>query len=216
MNLKSYIEHTNLNATTSNDDIALLCTEAKQYLFHAVCINSCYVSTARSLLSDTYISICSVVGFPLGAMEQKAKIYEAERAIEDGASEIDMVINIGYLKSGNNHAVLQEIAFMKDIIGNYTLKVIIENCYLNDPEKEIACKLAVDGGADFVKTSTGFGTGGATIDDVLLMKKAVNNQAKIKASGGIKTRKDAIRFIEAGASRIGTSSGVAIINEEKI
>lgn len=211
MDIAKYIDHTLLKPTAGNGDIENLCREAIVYKFHSVCINGCYVPLAYSLLKGTNISVGTVIGFPLGAMRESVKAYEAEKAIDEGATEVDMVLNIGFLKDGRHHEVLQEISFIKNVIQHYTLKVIIETCYLSDNEKIAACNLAVDAGADFVKTSTGFGTGGATFDDVVLMKKAMAGKAKIKASGGISDYGTAKKYIELGADRIGTSNGVQII-----
>ncbi|MDO4783461.1 MAG: deoxyribose-phosphate aldolase, partial [Capnocytophaga felis] len=162
-------------------------------------------------LKGSEIKVCSVVGFPLGAMSTAAKEFETERAIADGADEIDMVINVGWLQSGEVEKVREEIALIKKACGNKVLKVILETCYLTDEEKRLACKLSVEAGADFVKTSTGFGSGGATISDVQLMKEAVNGNAKIKASGGVRDFQTALQYIDLGVQRIGTSNGIAIV-----
>lgn len=168
---------------------------------------------ATEVLKGSQIKTAAVIGFPLGAMSTKAKVFEAMDCIKNGADEIDMVINIGWLKLKEVDAVRDEIKAIKQAIGSNILKVIIETCYLSDEEKKLACTLAVDAKADFVKTSTGFGTGGATLDDVALMKSVVGNKLKIKASGGIKTKKEALQYIELGVSRIGTSSGPALIEQ---
>jgi len=211
MSLKKFIDHTNLKPTAQKSDIEKLCKEAIECAFYAVCLNGCHVSLAKKLLKGSQIKTVAVIGFPLGAMSTKSKVFEARDCIENGADEIDMVINIGWLKSKEFDAVRNEIKAIKEAIGNKPLKVIIETCYLTDIEKEMACNLAVDANADFVKTSTGFGTGGASLEDVALMKKVVGDKAKIKASGGIKTKEAALKFIELGASRIGTSSGPSLI-----
>jgi len=211
MSLEKYIDHTNLKPTATESDIKKLCEEAKTHGFYAVCVNGCHISLAKESLAKTDIKIAAVIGFPLGAMSPKAKIFEAVDCIENGADEIDMVINVGWLKSGMYDAVRDEIKTIKEAIGNNILKVIIETCYLTNKEKEKACSLAVAARADYVKTSTGFGTGGATFDDVKLMKKAVGENAKIKASGGVKDKETALRYIELGVSRIGTSSGPSLI-----
>mgnify|MGYP000477344000 FL=1 len=211
MSLEKYIDHTNLKPTASETDIKKLCEEAKIHGFYAICVNGCNVPLAKESLDKTNIKIAAVISFPLGAMSTKAKIFEAIDCIENGADEIDMVINIGWLKSEMYDAVQDEIKAIKEAIGNNILKVIIETCYLTDKEKEKACMLALEAHADYVKTSTGFGTGGATFDDVKLMKKAVGNNAKIKASGGVKDKDTAIQYIELGVSRIGTSSGPSLI-----
>ncbi len=207
-----FIDHTLLKADATEEAIAQWCGEAKQYHFFSVCFNSGYIALAHHFLKGSDVRICSVAGFPLGAMSARAKLFEAECAVKDGADEIDMVINIGELKSGKNQKVLEEIATLKKMLGKRMLKVIIETCYLTNEEKKLACQLAVEGGADFVKTSTGFGTGGATVEDILLMKAAVNGQAQLKASGGIRDRETAQKYIDLGVTRIGTSNGVAIIN----
>lgn len=211
MLLEKYIDHTNLKPTATESDIKKLCEEAKIHGFYAVCVNGCHVPLAKKSLDKTHIKIAAVVGFPLGAMSTKAKIFEAVDCIENGADEIDMVINVGWLKSGMYDAVRNEIKAVKEAIRNNILKVIIETCYLTDKEKEKACKLALAANADYVKTSTGFGTGGATFDDVKLMKRIVGGNTRIKASGGVKDKETAIQYIELGVSRIGTSSGPSLI-----
>lgn len=211
MKLNKFIDHTLLKPTATSLDIEKLCKEALQYQFFSVCVNSCYVPLASELLKNSDVNVCSVVGFPLGAMSTRAKLFETERALTDGADEIDMVMNIGWLKSKRINEVLQEISFLKNETGNRILKVILETCYLDETEKKLACKICVDAGADFVKTSTGFGTGGATIEDIKLMKNAVKGDAKIKASGGIRDRETALEYVYLGVDRIGTSNGVAIV-----
>ncbi|MGB7786418.1 MAG: deoxyribose-phosphate aldolase [Salinimicrobium sp.] len=215
MEINKYIDHTVLKATASEDDIIALCEEAREYEFFSVCVNSAYVPLAKKNLSGSKVKVCSVVGFPLGAMSSEAKIFEAQQAVKDGAEEIDMVMNIGELKSRNYTKVEDEIADIKKAIGELVLKVIIETCYLTPQEITLASEIAVKAGADFVKTSTGFGTDGARMENIDLMKKAVNGEAKIKASGGIKNLDTALSYIEAGVERIGTSSGVSIVNELK-
>lgn len=211
MALADFIDHTNLKPSATIADIQKLCEEAKTYGFYAVCVNGCHVSVAKKALKNTPVKVAAVVGFPLGAMSTKAKVFEAVDCIENGADEIDMVINIGWLKSEMYDAVRDEIKNIKKAIGDKILKVIIETCYLTEEEKEKACALAVEARADFVKTSTGFGTGGATFEDVKLMKRVVGDKAKIKASGGVKDKETALRYIELGVSRIGTSSGPNLI-----
>ena len=211
MPLEKYIDHTNLKPTATQSDITKLCQEAIEHDFYAVCLNGCHVTLAKESLGKTNIKIAVVVGFPLGAMSTKAKIFEALDCIEHGADEIDMVINIGWLKSGMHDAVRNEIKAIKQAIGDNILKVIIETCFLTEEEKEKACALVVEAHADFVKTSTGFGTGGATFEDVKLMKRVVGEKAKIKASGGVKDKETAQKYIELGVSRIGTSSGPNLI-----
>jgi len=166
MNINQYIDHTILKPTTLITDIEKLCKEAITHNFYAVCINGCYVSLAKGVLKNSPVKIASVIGFPLGANTTKSKIFEANDCINDGATEIDMVLNIGLLKSGSHRLVEKEIYDLKKTIGSHTLKVIFENCYLTNDEKITACKIALNGGADFIKTSTGFGIGGATVDDI--------------------------------------------------
>lgn len=214
MQIEKYIDHTLLKPTATCLDIEQLCKEAIQYRFYSVCVNGCYVALANELLKNTDVNVCSVVGFPLGAMSTRAKLFETERALIDGADEIDMVMNIGWLKSKRINEVLQEISFIKKETGNRILKVILETCYLDEAEKKLACKICVDAGADFVKTSTGFGSGGATIEDIKLMKNAVKGDAKIKASGGIRNRETALEYVYLGVDRIGTSNGIAIVTGE--
>lgn len=212
MNISQYIDHTLLKATATEHDIRQLCREAVDHEFFAVCVNGAYVALCREELRDSKVKIASVVGFPLGAMDMFSKIDEAENALKNGADEIDMVINLGWLKSGRLEAVETEIRKVKDAIGNAVLKVIIETCYLDEAEKRTATKLVVEAGADFVKTSTGFGTGGATLEDIHLMRAVTKDKIKIKASGGIRDLQTAIHYIDAGVSRIGTSNGVQIVS----
>ena len=211
MKINQYIDHTNLKADAKFDDIKKLVDEAIEHDFYSVCVNSSYVKFIKDYKKD--VKIAAVVGFPLGAMAKEAKVFEAKSAIEDGASEIDMVINIGRLKSEVFDYVETEIREIKEAIGDNVLKVIIETCLLTDEEKVKACELSVNAGADFVKTSTGFSTGGATVADVKLMAETVGDKAKVKASGGIHTREEALAFIEAGASRIGASKSIEICKE---
>ncbi|MEJ6792988.1 MAG: deoxyribose-phosphate aldolase [Lacinutrix sp.] len=212
MKLNKYIDHTLLKATASTTDIKKLCQEALEHKFFSVCVNSCYVSLAKEQLKDSDIKVCSVIGFPLGAMSTKAKVEETEQALKDGANEIDMVLNIGLLKSKDFDAVWRDIEAVKKTMPNKTLKVILETCYLEELEIIKASELAINSGADFIKTSTGFGTGGATLNDVKLMKSVITNcGTKIKASGGIRDTKTALKYINFGAERIGTSNGIAIV-----
>ncbi len=213
--INKFIDHTLLKATATEDDIIELCQEARDYDFFSVCVNSCYVALAKENLEGTKVQVCTVVGFPLGAMSTEAKIFEAQQALRDGAEEVDMVINIGELKSKNLQKVEEEITAIKESVGDKILKVIIETCYLTPQEIVIASELAVKAKADFVKTSTGFGTDGARMENIDLMKDAINGKAKIKASGGIKNLDTALSYIEAGVERIGTSSGVSIVKETK-
>ncbi|MCW6701815.1 deoxyribose-phosphate aldolase [Anaerococcus sp. NML200537] len=211
MKINQYIDHTNLKADATFDQIKKLVDEAVENDFYSVCVNSSYVKFIRDYNKD--IKIAAVVGFPLGAMTKDAKVFEAKEAIRDGASEIDMVINIGRLKSEDYFYVEDEIRAIKEAIGDNILKVIIETCLLTEDEKIKACKLALNAGADFVKTSTGFSTGGATVADIKLMKEAVEGKIKVKASGGIHTREEALALIEAGADRIGASKSIDICKE---
>lgn len=211
MKLNKYIDHTLLKATASVSEIETLCKEAIAYDFFSVCVNSVYVALAKRFLTGTDIKVCSVIGFPLGAMSTSAKVFETEQAIADGADEIDMVLNVGLLKSGEFDKVRDEITRIKKACDGRILKVILETCYLTQAEKRLACELSIKAGADFVKTSTGFGTGGATPEDVLLMKEAVNGKAKIKASGGVRDYQTAVKYVELGVERIGTSNGIAIV-----
>ena len=214
MKLNQYIDHTVLKATATTSDVSQLCAEAKAHEFFSVCINSSWVPLAKSLLAGSSVKVCSVVGFPLGAMSCAAKVFEASTAVSDGADEIDMVINVGLLKDGQTEAVRDEIRAIKQAIGTRVLKVIFETCYLTNEEKALACKLSVEAGADFVKTSTGFGTGGATLEDVRLMLDTVAGRAKVKASGGVKDAEAAIKFIEMGVMRLGSSNGIKIVAGE--
>lgn len=214
MNLSKYIDHTLLKATATEADIMQLCKEAIEYKFYAVCVNSCYVDLCNTLLHKSTVKIASVVGFPLGAMDILAKTAEARSAVLSGANEIDMVINIGFLKAGKYDLVEDEIKRIKRVVGKNVLKVIVETCYLTDEEKKIATQLTVNANADFVKTSTGFGTGGATLEDIALMKSITQNKIKIKASGGIRDYATAMQYIELGVSRIGTSNGIQIVSHQ--
>ena len=211
MGLNKYIDHTILKATASSTDVQKLCEEAIEHEFYSVCVNGCYVADAKHLLQGTDVKVAAVVGFPLGAMTTAAKVFEAKEAVENGASEIDMVINIAKLKDGEFEFVENEIRQIKEVIGNNVLKVIIETCYLTDEEKVKACELSLAAKADFVKTSTGFGTGGATYEDVKLMKSVVGDNAKVKASGGVRDKETAQKYVDLGAERLGTSSGIEIV-----
>jgi len=214
MDVNSYIDHTLLAATATERNIIDLCEEAKEYHFYSVCVNSCYVPLAKQLLEDSKVKICTVVGFPLGAMSTEAKAFEAKKAVEEGADEIDMVINIGMLKSKNYFRVLKDISDVKIAIGKTPLKAILEISELSKNEIILASEICLDAKADFVKTSTGFSKSGATLTAVKIIRKTVKDRAKIKASGGIRDYETAIKFIEAGADRIGTSSGVAIVTHQ--
>ena len=214
MEKSKYIDHTLLKATATKDDILKLCNEANQYHFMSVCVNPVYVSLAHKLLQGSDVMVCTVIGFPLGANSSYVKAFETTQAIADGADEIDMVINIGACKEHNWDQVYEDIKAVVDAANGVLVKVIIETCYLTDEEKIEACKLAVKAGADYVKTSTGFGSGGATEHDVKLMYDAVDGKAKVKASGGIRDKEQFEKMIAAGASRIGCSAGVKIMEEE--
>ncbi|MFC4722104.1 deoxyribose-phosphate aldolase [Geojedonia litorea] len=214
MDINSYIDHTLLRAGTTEREIIDLCNEAKQHGFYAVCVNSCYVPLAKQLLDNSSVKICTVVGFPFGAMATEAKAFEAKNAIKYGADEIDMVINIGLLKSKNYFGVLKDISDVKIAIGKTPLKVIIEISELSKNEIIKACEICLDAKVDFVKTSTGFSKSGATLTAVKIMKKTLRSKAKIKASGGIRDYETALKYIDAGADRIGTSSGIAIANNQ--
>ena len=211
MGLNKYIDHTILKATASSSDVQKLCEEAIEHEFYSVCVNGCYVADAKHLLKGTDVKVAAVVGFPLGAMTTAAKVFEAKEAVENGASEIDMVINVAKLKDGEFEYVENEIRQIKEAIGDNVLKVIIETCYLTDEEKVKACELSLVAKADFVKTSTGFGTGGATYEDVKLMKSVVGDNAKVKASGGVRDKETAQKYVDLGAERLGTSSGIEIV-----
>ena len=215
MSIAKYIDHTLLAPDAAKSSIEKLCKEASEYKFASVCVNSCWVSLAADLLKDSSVKVCTVVGFPLGAMDTVSKAYEAAKAVENGADEVDMVINIGYLKSsGMLDAVLEDIVAVRKATEGKLLKVIIETCLLTDDEKRTACELSEKAGADFVKTSTGFSKGGATLHDVELMKSVVGDRLGVKASGGVRDYATAKAMIDAGATRIGASAGIAIVREE--
>lgn len=216
MNLASYIDHTILKAEATKADVETLCQEAKTYHFASVCINTCYVPLAASLLKDSDVKVCCTVGFPLGAMATKSKAFEAATAVADGAQEVDMVLNIGAMRAGDYDYVKQDIhAVVEACHPKAHVKVILETCLLTEEQIIKACELCVAAGADFVKTSTGFSTKGATVEHVALMKRAVGDKAKVKAAGGIRTYEDAMAMINAGADRIGASAGIAIVESAK-
>lgn len=212
MKLNKFVDHTILKPETTQEQVEKILSEAKEYDFASVCVNPTWVSLAAESLKDSDVKVCTVIGFPLGANTSAVKAFETKDAIANGADEIDMVINIGALKAGNDALVLDDIKAVVDASGDKLVKVIIEACLLTDEEKVRACQLSKEAGADYVKTSTGFSTGGATVADVALMRKTVGPDMGVKASGGARSYEDAIAFIEAGASRIGASSGVAIMN----
>jgi deoxyribose-phosphate aldolase len=211
MDVNSYIDHTLLKASVSERDIISLCEEAKQYNFHSVCINGNFVPLAKQLLEDSSVKICSTVGFPLGAMSTDVKVFEAKKAIEDGADEIDMVMNIGLLKSKNYFKVLKDIIDVKIAIGKIPLNVILEISELSKNEIIMASEICLDANVDFVKTSTGFSKSGATLTAVKIIKKTVKDQLKIKASGGITDLNTAKKYIDIGVDGIGTSFGTEIM-----
>lgn len=217
MNVASYIDHTALKAETTLSDIKQLCEEAKQYGFYSVCVNSCYASVSKEYLSNSPVLVCCVIGFPLGSCTMEAKAYETTDAIKNGATEIDMVINVGALKEKRYDYVLEDIKAVTNAAnGKAIVKVILETCLLTDDEIIKACELCLQANADFVKTSTGFNKAGATIKHVSLMKSVVKDRAKVKAAGGVRDYETAIAFIKAGASRLGCSSSIKIINGETI
>ena len=214
MELNKYIDHTVLKADATYEMVGKLCEEAKKYNFFSVCVNGCHVKRCVSNLKDTDVKVCTVIGFPLGAMTTKSKVFETKDAIENGADEIDMVINIGALKSKDFDYVYEDIKAVVDVTRKKALlKVIIETCLLTDEEIETVSELCVKAGAEFVKTSTGFSTSGANEHVVSLMKKVVKDDAKVKASGGIRDRETALKMINAGADRLGVSASVAIVCE---
>jgi deoxyribose-phosphate aldolase len=210
-NLAGYIDHTLLKADATAKDIEKLCREAKEHKFYAVCVNGSWVEAARHWLEDTDVKVATVAGFPLGAMEPDVKRFETEAAIDAGAHEIDVVINIGRLKDGDNKYVLRELRDVVEAADERPVKVILETCLLSNEEKIRACKLVVEAGAQFVKTSTGFSKSGATLEDVKLLRQEVGESFGVKASGGIRDSVTALAMIEAGATRLGTSSSVAIV-----
>ncbi|MBD5587004.1 deoxyribose-phosphate aldolase [Clostridium botulinum] len=211
MKLSKYIDHTLLKPQATEKDILKLIEEAKTYDFASVCVNSSWVKLAYENLKDTDVKVCTVVGFPLGATSSASKVYETKVAIKDGADEIDMVISVGQLKSGNDEYVKEEIKKIVEASKNKLVKVIIETCLLTEEEKVKACTLSKEAGADYVKTSTGFSTGGAKPEDIKLMRETVGKDMGVKASGGIHTREEMEVMIENGATRIGASCGVELV-----
>lgn len=210
--IAAMIDHTQLKAFANAEQIQKLCAEAAQYHFASVCVNPCYVSLAAQCLKDTGVKVCTVIGFPLGANTSACKAFETKDAITNGAEEVDMVINVGAMKSGDYESIEKDIRAVVEAANGTLVKVIIETCYLTDEEKVIACKAAAKAGADYVKTSTGFGTAGATAADVALMKASIPETMKVKAAGGIHSYEEAVALVQAGASRIGASAGIAIVN----
>ncbi len=211
--LNKYIDHTLLKADATKEAIIKLCNEAKEYDFKTVCVNPCWIEECVKQLKGSDVKVCTVIGFPLGAMTSQAKAFEAKQAIELGADEVDMVINIGRLKDNDLAYVTKDIQMVKEACGNHVLKVIIETCLLTDEQKLKACDCIKAANADFVKTSTGFSLHGATVEDVELLKNYVKDSLKVKAAGGVKTIEDLHKMIEAGADRIGTSSGTSLIEK---
>ena len=215
MELNKYIDHTLLKPEATKEQITKLCEEARQYDFASVCVNTCYVPLAKQLLAGSDVKVCCVVGFPLGAMDTVSKAFEAKTAVENGAQEVDMVINIGALKDKDYDYVTKDIAAVVEASKPAIVKVIIEACLLTDEEKVEACKCSMNAKAEFVKTSTGFSTHGATPKDVALMKKTVGDVCKVKAAGGVRSYNDAMKMIEAGADRLGCSAGIKVMEEAK-
>ncbi|MBN7576568.1 deoxyribose-phosphate aldolase [Clostridium beijerinckii] len=216
MNIAKYIDHTILKPEATVEDVKKLCKEAKEYNFASVCVNGCYAKLVSTELMGTDVKTCVVVGFPLGAMTKEAKAFETNQAIQNGATEIDMVINVGALKDKNYSLLKEDIeAVVNAAQGKALVKVIIETCLLTDEEKVKACEIAKEAKADFVKTSTGFSSGGATKEDIALMRKTVGPDLGVKASGGVRDFKAAMDMINAGASRIGASASISIVSESK-
>lgn len=214
-NIAKMIDHTILKAFSTRQDVIKVCREAKEYGFFSVCINPTHIELAKKELEGSNVKVCTVIGFPLGANTSEVKAFETKDAIAKGAHEVDMVINIGALKDKNYDLVYNDIKAVVDAANKEALvKVIIETCYLTDEEKKMACELSVKAGADYVKTSTGFGTGGSTPEDIKLMRDVVGANIGVKASGGVRVTDDAIKVIEAGASRIGASASISIVTEK--
>lgn len=213
--MNKLIDHTLLKADATKEAITKLCNEAKEYDFASVCVNSGWVSYCKEQLAGSRVNVCSVVGFPLGAMCSKAKAFETQCVIEDGGDEIDMVMNIGALKDKNYELVLNDIKAVVKAANGHCVKVILETCLLSEDEIRKACELCVEAKATFVKTSTGFATRGATVEDVKIMKSVVKENALIKAAGGVRNVQDLEAMVQAGASRIGTSSGVALMQDKQ-
>ncbi len=215
--LAGYIDHTLLKPEATEEQVNKLCEEAAKYRFYSVCVNSTWVEYCARRLGGTGVKICAVVGFPLGAMESRAKAFEARAAISNGAGEIDMVMNVGAMKAKNFRLVREDmLAVRRACRAGIVLKVILETCMLTDDEKVLACRIAKDVEADFVKTSTGFNKAGATVADVALMRKTVGPKMGVKAAGGVRSYEDAVAMIRAGATRLGTSSGVLLVSGQKI
>lgn len=215
MEMNKYIDHTLLKADATTEQITKLCNEAKEYNFASVCVNTCYIPLCKKLLAGTDVNVCCVVGFPLGAMDTEAKAFEAKLAVAKGATEVDMVINVGALKENNIDYVTNDIKAVVEASKPAIVKVIIEACLLTNEEKVKACEASMKANAAFVKTSTGFSTGGATAEDVALMKSTVKDVCKVKAAGGIRSYDDAMKMINAGADRLGCSAGIKIMEGVK-
>jgi deoxyribose-phosphate aldolase len=213
--LNKYIDHTMLKQFATREDIRKLCSEAKEFDFATVCVNPSWIEFCKKELSGSTVEVCTVIGFPLGAMTSTSKVFEAKNAVEVGADEVDMVINIGRLKDNEIKYIIEEIQACKTAVGNHVLKVIIETCLLTDEEIVIACNAVVEAGADFVKTSTGFSTSGATVAAVKLMKETVKDNCFVKAAGGVRSNDDLLEMIKVGADRIGTSSGTKIMDKNQ-
>ncbi|WP_424245157.1 deoxyribose-phosphate aldolase [Elusimicrobium posterum] len=211
MKINKLIDHTILKADAPAQDIKKLCEEALKYDFASVCVNPCWVKMCAEILKGSDVKVCTVIGFPLGANTSEVKVFEAQDALKNGAQELDLVINIGAVKSGDYETVFHDIKLIRNISNDFILKVIFETCLLTNEEKIKVCDLCVCAGADFVKTSTGFSTGGATVEDVKLMREHIKPEMKVKASGGIRDLETLNKMVEAGAERIGTSSGVKIM-----
>lgn len=211
--MNQFIDHTLLKQNAVKEDFIKLCEEAKQYQFKTVCVNGSRVPLVAELLKGSGVGVCATIGFPLGAMSTASKAFEAAQCIQDGANEIDMVLNVGKLLDSDYDYVVNDIAAVKQAIGQHTLKVIIETCLLNDEQKVMATQAVIDAKADFVKTSTGFSTHGATKEDVALLKSVAKDIIEVKAAGGVRSYEDVMAMLEAGATRIGTSSGVALIKK---
>ncbi len=211
MTYNKFIDNTLLKADARREDIKALCEESVKFDFKSVCVNPDFIKDSKEFLKGSDVLVCTVIGFPLGSMTKEAKVFECKDAIEKGADEIDMVINISKLKDHQDDYVRDEIKAIKEACGNHTLKVIIECCLLNDEEKVRACLLAKEAGADFVKTSTGFSKWGAKLEDVILMRKTVGAEMGVKAAGGVRTHDEMVEMVENGATRIGTSSGAKLM-----
>ena len=211
--MNEYMDSTLLRSSATQEEIEKLCSDAKEYSFATVCVNPCYVSLANELLKDSDVKVCTVIGFPLGSNTTKIKVEEAKDAIKNGADELDMVINVGVLKDKNYDYIKNEIMELRKATENKVLKVIVETCYLDEDELAVMTKICNETGVDFIKTSTGFGTRGASLEDIEIINKYKDDKLKVKASGGIRTKEDALKYIELGVSRIGTSNAKGMMEE---